>query len=1069
MFQIDDKYSGKEKRKTIGYFKGKEKQRQELRKKLHPVSRDIDNYFHHALHDKAWWPSGIFSRRKYYYYADPGLGCYYEKNNVEQLKDLRELQNETKRDKLKSFIEYSYIEDNQYAITIEYCSNCEEHIIHTFHSAELYKNYALSLQKCILLRFPFIKVILKPIDTDILKGKLPKIDPKGNNNEAKYINDKFKDVRIGAFEVQICFKKNGEDLKIALLHSKLQTKQFPEIVKVLDKIVSYLPTFRGKIITYEKEEDSNESKKDNNKNNGDDVYKKELMEGLQINIYLLKNEKISNIANEAWNDIQTQQDPHKRQIMIKKLKIQKKENMFKNNSLVNNYTIKNRPRTSINGYQIYHKSQSVKSINRPSTSKTFLLGKNNNFSINESSFLSNSVLYNSPMKNYVLDKNKAKSLKGKLILSKYTNTEGTIDIGPLPYDSYFIEVQESKQYRSVGMTLTFNNLNNKNNNYIKKYIGLFTQENSFIQLHVYELNKDNNGGEDPIHLGKAKVTIKKVSNLNTDENYDNYDGNNANDTDENIEKKYKINEKANSPGIFEHTVPPGRYLLEVEKLNYETIRKFVDLEKGANAINVEMSIERYCNLLISVFNYEKFQEELYVPIQNVDVVVYQNSNEILEETITDSKGEVSYKVNKGEDFLTVVVNKLGYYPVQRIFIRNKDAPVNENGEYEEKLIFFLVKENFILENNCILCVTYSSLCEVNFDPNAIQISDNVKNRLLLSCYDGQKENGIMSTFIKYQTREEVNQRSSSFSNNNYNKNNEEQGDINNNNNNIQEMMEEQQNMEQINNNNEQINNNEQMNNINNINNEQINNEEQMNNNENMEENSTTNKIEDENAENENYDNIISLSFIIQQEALKNPNYQDKGFTMNGLERYSCQTIIYMPKSMFYITAPNYSKEGYCLWNIGWVDVRNQLFYQTNTVTESLDERCLHFSRYLEFLQALIDNKIYLKLFEFFGFDKALLLNNDRYITEENFIECLKGLNFNREKDDAIINFIISLFKSNNKLISYSLVKKKISSNLKNFSDEAINAKTIIADDQDESLNENVINNEYGGEVKEFES
>ena len=181
MFNISDKYSGKEKRNSIGYFRNREKERQELRKKLHPISRDLDNYFHSVLHKRGWWPNGLFTRKKYYYYADPGLGCFYEKNNVEQLKDLRELKNETKKNKLKSFIEYSYIEENQYAITIEYCSNCQEHIVHTFHRAELYKNYAISLQKCILLRFPFIKVILKPIDTDILKEekyKLPKVDYK---------------------------------------------------------------------------------------------------------------------------------------------------------------------------------------------------------------------------------------------------------------------------------------------------------------------------------------------------------------------------------------------------------------------------------------------------------------------------------------------------------------------------------------------------------------------------------------------------------------------------------------------------------------------------------------------------------------------------------------------------------------------------------------------------------------------------------------------------------------------------------------------------------------------------
>ena len=1043
MFNISDKYSGKEKRNSIGYFRNREKERQELRKKLHPISRDLDNYFHSVLHKRGWWPNGLFTRKKYYYYADPGLGCFYEKNNVEQLKDLRELKNETKKNKLKSFIEYSYIEENQYAITIEYCSNCQEHITHTFHQAELYKNYAISLQKCILLRFPFIKVILKPIDTDILKEekyKLPKVDYKGNS-EKKFVNDKFKDVRIGAFEVQICFKKNGEDLKIALLHSKLQTKQFPEILKILDKIVSYLPTFSGKIITYEKEEDKNENTKESINN---DIYKKGLLEGLQINIYLLKNSKILNIAKDAWNDIQNQQDPHKRQVILKENMIKKKENMFKNDTTIKSYTTKSRPVSSITNYGGYHKSQSMINLMRPTTSKTFLLGNNNNYNynlnVNESSILSTSMAFKNSMNNYILDKNQAKSLKGKLILTKYTNKDGVIDIGPLPYDSYFIEVQESKQYRSVGLKLAFHNLNLKNSNYIKKYIGLFTQENSFIQLHIYELNKDQSGSDNPIHLGKAKVTLKKISNFNLEENNENNNQNTQNE--DNLEKKIKINEKLNSPGIFEHTVPPGRYLLEVEKYNYETYRKYIDLEKGENIVNVEMSVERCCNLHIYVYNYEKFQEESYIPIQNADIIIYQNANEILEESITNSKGEVNYIVNKGEDFLTVVVNKLGYYPVQRVFLRNKDAQVNESGEYEENLTFFLVKENFILENNCILCVTYCSLIDVNFDPNAIQISDNIKNRINLSCFDGQKENGIISTFIKYQTREEMKE------NNNNNDNNNDNLQGNENNNNIQENENQQNNND---NENEDINNNININN----------------NNGNIEENTTTNKVNNE-SETENYDNIISLSFIIQTESLKNNNYQDKGFTMNGLERYGCQTIIYTAKNMFYITAPSFTSEGYFLWNIGWIDVKNQLFYQTNTLTNSLNERILYFNCWVEFLQALIDNKIYNKLFEFFCFDKAILLNNDRYIYESIFIQCLKELNFCKDNEDDVIPFITSIFKNYNKMISFSLVKKKICSNLKNFSDEAIGGRTYIDNNNDASSYENKNNTFDNNNIEGYE-
>ena len=792
------------------------------------------------------------------------------------------------------------------------------------------------------------------------------------------------------------FQKNGGELKKALLHSKLETKQFPQILRILDKIVSYLPTFSGKIITYEKEENITENTKDNL---NDEYTQKGFLEELQINIYLLNNIKIQNLAKEAWSNIQNQLDPHKRQIMIKEQKIRKKENMFKkNDSSIISYANRSRPMSSLTVFGGNHKSQSMINL-RPNTSKTFILGNNNNnvnnFIFNDKSFLSSSIAFRTSINNYILDKDKSKSLKGKLILTKYTNKDGEINIGPLPYDSYYIEVQENKQYRSVGISLTFNTINLKNKNYFQKYIGLFTQENSFIQLHVYEINKDQKGGEDPIHLGKAKVTLKRINNFNS--NDDNGNSNNYSQKDENFEKKIKINEKNNTPGIFEHTVPPGKYLLEVEKSNYETIRKFIELEKGANYINVEMNAERCCNLHIFAYNYEKFQEESYVPIHNADVIIYQNS-EILEETITNNKGEANYIVSKGEDFLTLVVCKLGYYPVQRIFIRNKDIPINESGEYEDNLTFFLVKENFIIDNNCILCVTYSNLIDENFDPNAIQISDNIKDRITLSCFDGQKENGIISTFIKNETKKENNQND-------------------NDNNNLTDKDEEQSN--------------------NNLDNE---------------------------SETENFDDIISVSFIIQTESLKNNNYQDKGFAMNGLERYGCQTIIYTPKNIFYITAPGFCKEGYSFWNLGWIDIKNQLFYQTNTLTESLNERTLYFSYWLEFLQTLIDNKIYSKLFEFFCFDKAILLNNDRYIYDNLFIQKLKELNFCKENEDNVISFITSFFKNKNKMLSFSLIKKKISSNLKNFS-EGLSFRKNFVDDKNQNIlsYENETNNFYNNE------
>jgi hypothetical protein len=67
----------------------------------------------------------------------------------------------------------------------------------------MYKNIATYLQKCILMRFPFIKVLLKPIDTSVLKDftQTHKVV-----QTTKILDNKFNEVRIGAFEVDKLFK-----------------------------------------------------------------------------------------------------------------------------------------------------------------------------------------------------------------------------------------------------------------------------------------------------------------------------------------------------------------------------------------------------------------------------------------------------------------------------------------------------------------------------------------------------------------------------------------------------------------------------------------------------------------------------------------------------------------------------------------------------------------------------------------------------------------------------------------------------------------------------------------------
>ena len=701
MDKIDSKYSGKDKRNTQGYLKEKEKQ--ELRKKENNVSRVLDNYYWPNLHNRAWFPNGLYIIKKKYSYADSGLGYFYEKNNVEQLKDITEKDDKTKKKYEQHYVEYNYLEPNQFTVTIEYCANCEEHSTHTRHSPELYKNYALKIQKCIMLRFPFINVLLKPIDTDILKEeefKLPKLQNNGGSySNMPLVNDKFKEVRIGAMEVQICVKKEGSDtIETSLIHSKLKTSTWPKISKILDKIVSFLPTFKGKICLYEKqdEEEKNENgnkeadNEDENDNPGDDSKLKDL----QVNIYLLQNEKIQQIINESLNDIKTENDPHKRKEKMKETRLKEKESMY-------------RPGTASLSRGMSSKSLRPNSYRPVSTSSHGRMLSASTQST-QNNFFSTANINQNSQGLMINNKSTANQMKGKLILTKYTNEEGIIDIGPLPYDSYFIEVVESNQFQFVGMPLTFTSIYPPDK-IVQKYIGLYIQENAFLQLHVFETVKDSEGNDDQEHVGKCQVTLKTCKAENIEEHND--------------EKEIKIKIEERREGIFEHMVKTGRYLLEVSKDNFETVRKFCDLERGLNSVNIEMVKEKNCPLTIHVFNFEKYVDGALEGIKNCEVTIYKNSREILCEGITNKKGEMTYIVTKNEDFLTIVINKLNYRQTQRTFIRSKSNEVNESGEH---LYFLLVREDYTFKNSCMILLTYGNMIGDNFDRN-FQISDKGNN------------------------------------------------------------------------------------------------------------------------------------------------------------------------------------------------------------------------------------------------------------------------------------------------------------------------------------------------------
>ena len=140
-------------------------------------TRFQDSYYNPKLHKRNWEPSGKFKEKNKYNYGDSGLGYNLQDTDIIQ-------KEKSVLDKSQThFLEFDFMENNDIIITIEHCSNCEQHLSHTNHVNDIYKNISKLLQLSINIRFPFIKVHLKPIDTS-----------------NKHTN------RLGALEVQLAMK-----------------------------------------------------------------------------------------------------------------------------------------------------------------------------------------------------------------------------------------------------------------------------------------------------------------------------------------------------------------------------------------------------------------------------------------------------------------------------------------------------------------------------------------------------------------------------------------------------------------------------------------------------------------------------------------------------------------------------------------------------------------------------------------------------------------------------------------------------------------------------------------------
>ena len=985
-------------KKRQGYIKTENK-RQIFLKDLFKVTNQVPNYYSPKYHKRSWWPNGKYLIKRRYNYTQSGLEHYYEKNNVEQLNpiknsDLYEMKRENifkREDKLKDFKEYDNITPGNFIITIEYCSSCEEHFNITQHGVDnIFRDLAIKFQKIITERFSFIKVFLKPIDVDIVKNIEFKIKLPDKNGGAyppfPAINEQFKECKIGAFEIQITTKDSKGNLIKKMLHSKLKTKKFPIVENVLDKIAAMMPLFNLNLILFDQE----------------DYQELDKMNGIEVNIYLSNSHIIKNLSDSIREQVNNFIKPGRRLEMIQRLKIFKEQNYIKtdNNIMDNNifHTINNN-----------HNNRSIKSsfIRRKTHSKS----KTKNLGLNTEIFSSTNSGLSSDFKGQSIQEYKyLKSQRGLLMQKLYSKVDDNISkedflnssesvslkFNQLPYDTYIIETKENSNFQSSITLLKFNEINIDNNGQITKYIGLWHQQKAILNILLYKeidiIDKENNKiKKDQIPINTSIITISDADDPNS---------------------RYQV---TRSNGIYRYKTQPGEYKLEIDTKDYERDIRKIKLNPGLNKLNIKLNPDKKCELLIEVLEYNEVLEEEnkkegidLLPVRNAKVQIYRNPNIILMEGITNKKGLLKYLVDKNDNNLSIKIAKEGFFKSERIFRKYSSMEVNEQGNYISTMRIILINPKKLNYFKKIIFISYFNICKKIFEFDY----QTESNKDIIKIKDWQKEKGIF--IASFNNKEELNYGESNIK--------EEQ------------------------------------------------------------------KI---------YEEIIRIGLKISPNTIKDEKGNDKygidefKVTDRDLIEYlrniCCEGNIYTPKADFHINLPKVlnkidniiqekshntendnSKEeenknnssiknskrviNDLYWDLGWIDTHNYIYYETSVFFDIVQKpkRLTYYDNCIDFLQAIIDKQIYISLFDYFCFNLSILTRGDRYLPKKIFEKKMIELNDfdfkdkdNKKKEDLInsIQFICNVlcgYDEDNNIrddsISFNLLKKKVSSNIKNFID-----------------------------------
>ena len=489
-----------------------------------------------------------------------------------------------------------------------------------------------------------------------------------------------------------------------------------------------------------------------------------------------------------------------------------------------------------------------------------------------------------------------------------------------------------------------------------------------------------------------------------------------------------------SNGMYRYKTQPGEYKLEIDTKDYERDIRKIKLKSGLNRINIKLNPDKNCELSIEVLEInevvekESNQKDIdLIPVRNAKVQIYKNSSVLLMEGITNRKGLINYFVDKNDNNLSIKIAKEGYFKSERIFRKYSSMQVNDQGDYVSSMRIILVNQQKLEKYQKIIFISYFNVLKKVFDFEYQLESD--KN--IVKIKDWQKEKGIfIATFNKKESS------------------NQNENDIN----------EEQNIYEEIIRIGLKI---------------------------------SPNAIKDEQG-NDKY-NIDEFK-VTDRDLIE--------YLRNGC----CEGNVYTPKADFHINLPkvfnnmnhvnqekkisNINTEASkddeennnsssakntkrvindMYWDLGWVDSHNFIYYETSVFfdIEQKPGRLSYYENYIDFLQALIDKQIYISLFNYFNFEESILTRGDRYLKKKTFEQKmhelgdfeLNGKDEKKKKEfENTIQFICNIlcgYDEDNNIrddsISFSLLRKKISSNLQNFANYSSEGKK---DNQINHTNEN---------------